>query len=231
MIVIGIDVGVSKGLHVVALRAVAERAGGVFTVLGNGVPLDEAVRLCLAHNPACVAIDSPPGWAMEGNARRGEVELRRLGIQLYATPSDPRKQGSPFYGWMKVGFALFAALRSAYPLYRAGRVRRHALEVFPHATAVVLAGGHRPAGARKAAWRKQVLRELGTDTAPLRNPDCVDAALAAVTALHAQRGTCSAFGDSREGVIVTPHRDAAQRFKDAAAARARHAKAQRAAGS
>jgi predicted RNase H-like nuclease len=204
---------VTKGLHVVRLSLAATMHDGAFTVLGNGVTAGEAVRLCLEREPACVAIDAPPGWPVAGNARGGERALRQLGIQLYATPSDPRKQRSPFYGWMKVGFEVFKGLSARYPLYRKGRVGRHALEVFPHATAVSLAGRHRPGNVRKAAWRKQILAEQGFDTLGLTNADCIDAALAAVTAAYALRGNFSAFGDPAEGVIAIPHAGAADRFR------------------
>jgi predicted RNase H-like nuclease len=136
-----------------------------------------------------------------------------VGIQLYSTPSDPQKQQSAFYGWMKVGFMLFEALCSEYPLYREGQVGRHALEVFPHATAVALAGRHRPDGVKKRAWRKQILADQGYDVSGLRNSDLVDAALATVTAAYALRGASTAFGDPDEGVIVTALVDAADRFR------------------
>lgn len=213
--VIGIDVGVTKGLHVVALSLAEPMSAGTFTVLGNGVPVAAALRLCLTRKPACVAIDSPPNWARTGNARGGEQELRKLEIALYSTPSDPRKQRSNFYGWMKVGFRVFEGLRPQYPLYRKGKLGRHALEVFPHATAIVLAGWHRPTNIRKAAWRKQILAEQGFNVDGLRNADSIDAALAAVTAAYALRGTFSAFGNPAEGVIVTPREDAAERLRAA----------------
>ena len=213
--VLGIDVGVAKGLHVVALALSGRSVAGAFTILGNGISVEDVAAICLRRHPACIAIDSPPAWARAGNARTGEQALRRLGIHLYATPSDPEKQKSDFYGWMKVGFKVFAALQSQYPLYREGSVDRHAFEVFPHATAVALAGRHRAKEERKVAWRKQILADHGFDTGPLRNADCVDAALAAVTAAYALRGRFSAFGDPTEGVIVTPYPDAAERFRAA----------------
>lgn len=118
--VVGIDVGVAKGLHVVSLRLSDHAVFGRPAVLGNGISVEEAVDICLTTRPACIAIDSPPAWAHSGNARKCEDELRALGIRLYTTPSDPRKQRSSFYGWMQVGFGLFRALHSRYPLYREG---------------------------------------------------------------------------------------------------------------
>ncbi len=213
--VVGIDVGVAKGLHVVGLRLIGTGTEGDFSVLGNGVSVEDAAQICMERRPACVAIDSPPGWAAAGHGRHGERELQALGIQLFSTPSDPKKQRSAFYGWMKVGSEIFARLRPEYPLYRRGEVRRHALEVFPHASAVALAGRHRPNSVQKTAWRTNVLADCGHDVSALRNADCVDAALAAVTAGYALRGRSSAFGDPAEGVIVTPFKDSRGRFQKA----------------
>lgn len=218
--VIGIDVGVAKGVHVVALRLTGTGTAGTFEVLGDGIRPEDAVALCLERRPACVGIDSPPAWPQSGTARQAEVQLRRLGIQLYATPSDPDKQKRPFYEWMKVGFSLFRGLAPLYPLYRQGPLARHALEVFPHATAVVLAGRHRPEAVAKAMWRERVLGAQGYDVKDLLNPDQIDAALAAVTAAYALRGSFTAFGDPTEGVIVTPLVDAEKRFAAARGMRA-----------
>ncbi len=212
--VVGIDVGLQES-HLVALHLKKNSLAGTFTVLGNGVPAEEAVQICLERKPTCVAIDSPPAWAHAGNKRKAEQELQGLGINIFFVPSDREKQQNAFYGWMKVGFKVFEALREQYPLYRAGPVEWHALEVFPHATAVALAGRHRPIDVRKAVWRKQILAEQGYAVVGLVNADCVDAALAAVTAAHAFRGSFRGFGDPAEGVIVTPYRDAAERFQAA----------------
>ena len=78
------------------------------------------------------------------------------------------------------------------------------MEVFPHATAVVLAGWLPPAGARKREWRRAVLEAQGIETGPLRTADQIDAALAALTGIRALRGQLSALGDPKEGVIVLP---------------------------
>jgi hypothetical protein len=78
------------------------------------------------------------------------------------------------------------------------------MEVFPHATAVVLAGCLPPAGTTKRQWRTLVLDAQGVDTSGLRSADQVDAALAALTGIRALQGRSSALGDPREGVIVLP---------------------------
>ena len=52
----------------------------------------------------------------------------------------------PFYEWMTIGFQAFRAIEDAFPRYRTGSVRGQAIEVFPHATAVVLSGFLPPKG-------------------------------------------------------------------------------------
>jgi predicted nuclease with RNAse H fold len=154
--------------------------------------------------PDVVAIDSPPAWGITGPSRRTERELRIFGIQSYGTPTRAR-DGHPFYEWMKIGFRAFeAARRRGYPRYRGGRAQGTAMEVFPHATAVVLAGCLPPTGTRKREWRTRVLGAEGMETGALRSADQVDAALAALTGLRALQGRSSALGDPREGVIVLP---------------------------
>jgi hypothetical protein len=76
--------------------------------------------------------------------------------------------------------------------------------VFPHATAVVLAGSLAPKGERKHAWRAAVLRSRGVRTDELGSADRVDAALASLTGLLALEGKRFAPGDPTEGVIVVP---------------------------
>jgi hypothetical protein len=150
---------------------------------------------------------APPAWGVSGGSRQAEKALRRLGIQSYGTPSDPLKQAHKFFGWMKSGFAAFAACEQAgYPRYRAGAVRGTAFEVFPHATSVVLSGALPPARTRKKDWRTAVLRARGVELAQLTTIDLVDAALAALTGLLALRGEFTPLGDPEDGTIVVPDR-------------------------
>jgi hypothetical protein len=83
-------------------------------------------------------------------------------------------------------------------------VKGSAIEVFPHATAVVLSGFLPPTGMSPHAWRRTVLRAQSVDAAALRSTDQVDAALAALTGLFALERRFSAPGDPREGKIVLP---------------------------
>jgi predicted nuclease with RNAse H fold len=195
---LGIDVGVRKGLDLVLLdgRAIADTA--------RRVRLDDLVAAVAHLAPDVVAIDAPPAWAASGRSRLTERELRLFGIQCFNTPSDDRMAEHPFYEWMTVGFAVFRAIESEFPRYRGGSVKGSAIEVFPHASAVVLAGCLPPKGLPHHAWRRQVLRAAGIDDRALRSADQVDAALAALTGRYALERRFSAPGDPREGQIVVP---------------------------
>lgn len=196
---LGIDVGVRKGLDLVLMaddRSVLEAE--------RRVRVEDLVKIADGLSPDVVAIDAPPTWASTGRSRRTERELRWFGIQCFNTPSDPRMGEHPFYEWMTIGFATFRAIEPSFPRYRGGSVRGTAIEVFPHATAVVLAGHLPPRGAPVHGWRREVLGAHGVDPRPLRSADQVDAALAALTGLYALERRFSAPGDPREGVIVVP---------------------------
>ena len=167
--------------------------------------------ICSENRPDIVAVDSPPYWGLEGNSRLVERALREKGIQSFATPSinDRQRQENRFYCWMKVGFAIFEKLAPSYPRYREGDLNHTAIEVFPHATAVFLAGSHRPDNLSKVCWRRMILENVGAkNLEKLSNADLVDAALAAITGIRALEGICSSFGDPMEGVIVVPVRNA-----------------------
>jgi predicted RNase H-like nuclease len=196
---LGIDVGVRKGLDLVLMdedRQVLDTARHVL--------VEDLTKLVPDFEPDVVAIDAPPAWALAGRSRLTERELRWFGIQCFNTPSDARLADHPFYEWMTIGFAAFQAIDEPFPRYRGGSVAGHAIEVFPHASAVVLAGCLPPKGLTPHAWRRSVLRIGGVDAATLRSADQVDAALAALTGLYALARRFSAPGDPREGQIVVP---------------------------
>jgi predicted RNase H-like nuclease len=196
---LGIDVGVRKGLDLVLLD-------GRRHVLDTHRRVDVGglASLVAEMAPEVVAVDAPPTWALTGRSRLTERELRWFGIQCFNTPSDRRMAEHPFYEWMTVGFAAFRAIEDRYPRYRGGVVRGTAIEVFPHASAVVLAGTLPPPSVPKQRWRRSVLRSCGVDVNGLRSGDQVDAALAALTGLFALERRFSAPGDPREGTIVVP---------------------------
>jgi len=154
--------------------------------------------------PVIVCVDSPSGWSTSGRSRLAERELARIGIQSYRTGPDPGDH--PFYRWMRIGFEIFERLAPAYPLYRGGDPIQRAAEVFPHATACLLAGGLRERGTPKHVFRSQTLRRAGVRSPELTTPDQIDAALAALTGLIALDGDHCTAGDAAEGVILLPVR-------------------------
>jgi len=196
---LGIDVGVRKGLDLVLLDG-----GRCVLQTERAVRPSDLPAIVERIRPDVVAIDSPPAWARSGRSRVTERELRWFGIQCFNTPSDARMADHPFYEWMTVGFEAFAQIADRYPRYRAGRVAGTAIEVFPHASAVVLAGCLPPDSVPKHRWRRSVLAQWGVDVSSLRSADQVDAALAALTGLLALERRFSAPGDPAEGVIVLP---------------------------
>lgn len=200
MRVLGIDVGVGKGLDIALLderrRAILVRSR--VPVAALGALIDETA-------PVALAIDAPPAWAPTGKSRMTERLLAERNIHAFNTPSAAHGRDNRFYGWMKVGFEVFAVAEAhGYPRYRAGDPRGTAMEVFPHASATVLAGVLPPPRASKRSWRARVLRANGVPTDELTSADRVDAALCALSGLLALEGRRFAPGDPREGVIVLP---------------------------
>ena len=196
---LGVDVGVRKGLDVVLLDG-----GRSILETHRRVRPEDLPSLVDDLDPDVVAIDSPPAWARSGRSRLTERELRWFGIQCFNTPSDERMAEHPFFEWMTVGFEAFRAIEGRFPRYHGGSPRGTALEVFPHASAVVFAGCLPPKGLTPHRWRRGVLRERGVDAAALSSADQVDAALAALTGLYALERRFSAPGDPKEGLIVVP---------------------------
>lgn len=196
---VGVDIAEPrKGLDLVALdtqRQVVASRGGL-SVIDTSYMILEELR------PAIVCIDSPSGWALTGRSRLAERELARRGIQAYATPQDPGDH--PFYRWMREGISLYCQLESVYPLFRGSDPSGTAAEVFPNASAVLLAGRRRRPEESKAAFRRLVLRQSGVDDLALPTTDRVDAALGALTGVLAIEEQWQLAGDSAEGVILLP---------------------------
>jgi predicted RNase H-like nuclease len=198
-VVLGVDVSASHGLDVVLLGLDLRP-----TKIAN-LRVDALEQFISDNSPEVLAIDSPPSWARSGRSRVADRQLARLGVSAYAVPADGLQ--TRFHAWMRVGFEAFlAAERAGYPRYFSGNASHTALEVFPYVSAVAVAG-YRPrlANARERAdWRRGVLMQAGVETALLRTPDQVDAALAALTALRSLEGDRAVVGDPEEGVIVLP---------------------------
>jgi predicted nuclease with RNAse H fold len=198
-IAVGVDVAEEgKGLDLVAVdhtrRLVASR--GRLTV-------DETVEMVLTEvRPDIVCIDSPSGWSLAGKSRQAERRLAQLGIASYPTGADPGDHR--FYRWMRVGMSLFQRLEASYPVFRGGELRGTAVEVFPNASALLLAGRDRCPGETKNVFRRAVLTRHGIDGSALPNIDRVDAALAALSGLLALTGAWTAVGEPAEGLILLP---------------------------
>jgi predicted nuclease with RNAse H fold len=196
---VGVDVGVRKGCHVVALDAAA-------TIVANTRIAEPAALgpLLDSWRPDVVAIDSPPTWAPTGQRSRAcERALLRLGIHCFFTPDAARGEGHAFYRWMTVGFECFAVARG---------YGYEPLEVFPHACAVTLLGTCAPPGTAKRAWRLAALEQSGVDAQSLRSIDDLDAALAAFAGVAWCRGGTSRVGHPAEGEIVLPVADLEARY-------------------
>jgi predicted nuclease with RNAse H fold len=170
--------------------------------VANRATVDDVRDVVARLGPDVVCIDSPPAWARSGRSRTAERELRRVGITAFSTPLDPGSH--PFYRWMQVGFAIFSAIADRYPRFCTGDVQGTAVEVFPEASAVLLAGRLRPRSESKVRFRRAVLEQSGVDCSTLRSIDAVDAALAAFTGISALAGDYVAVGQPDEGVIVLP---------------------------
>ena len=138
---LGIDVGVAKGLDLVLM----DERRVPLAVRSHTRPA-EVGALIEELRPDVVAIDSPPRWAASGRSRRTERELAACNIQSFNTPSEAagtrqhvlRVDGGRVRGVPRRRTSA-ASRRTA-----AARRRRRAMEVFPHATAVVLAGSLPP---------------------------------------------------------------------------------------
>ena len=199
MIAVGVDVAEArKGLDLVALDS-----GRQVVVSRGRLTVDQVAALVLGElRPDVVCIDSPSGWSRSGPSRRAERELARMRISAFPTGPDPGDHS--FHRWMRVGFSIFDAVASRYPLFRGDDPWGRAAEVYPNASAVLLAGKAKEKQEAKLQFRRRVLLTQGVDRARLPGIDRVDAALAALTGLIALEGQWSCVGDPDEGVVLLP---------------------------
>ena len=206
---LGIDVGgPKKGFDLVVLD---QRRVPLDVIRGAG--LAQVTEVISRRKPTVIAVDSPPKWGANGRSRLTERELARLNIHAFPTPSAAHSD-DPMFDWMRQGIQVFECCAElGYPLFNGGTFRKRSIEVFPHATAAVLAGCLPPKGTTKRVWRERVLRLQRVTTDSLTTMDAMDAALAALTGLLALDGHASYLGDIREGVIVVPTRALAPRYR------------------
>jgi predicted nuclease with RNAse H fold len=210
-VALGVDVGAER-LHVVGLSA-----AGAFTVTDvvNSRDLDRFRDLVRTLSiEGVVAIDGPAGSSVGAYAddvtisqkfrlaRGCEVELgrqRRIWVSFATGPG-------PLTGWMLVAELVHECVI---------RAERRALETYPHAVYTTLNGARPPkkSTADGITERVRLLREAGVDdpSLPLWSHDGLDAAAAAIVALHAYRGTAEAVVSERDGTSIwlPPRPDAA----------------------
>jgi hypothetical protein len=197
-----------------AVVAVDAPSGRRLDLLAPGMPLREA-------------LDLPQG--RYERSRVCDALLFRRRLPLYPVPATGQALAA-WEGWMEVGFALFATL-DGLGLYRPvaaaaleGAVGDGALrfgrlcETYPDAVFCSLLG-HRPSP-KRTPWGLQqriaALRMRGVvdDDGGLwhRTLDELDACAAAYTAYTLAEGTGSWVGDPREGVVVLPVPELADRY-------------------
>lgn len=196
-VALGVDVGLAKGFDAVAIDGTRAITAGE-----RSASVDELAALIDEVCPDVIAIDAPPAWAAGGRSREIERRLLALGIACFPTPAAEHEL--PLHGWMRAGFAAFAAAADrGYPLFTgAGGVEHRALEVFPHATAVILRGSLPARRTPKPAWRRPVLEAAGVDTVGLQTLDELDAALAALTGVLALEGSASWIAAGASALVL-----------------------------
>jgi predicted nuclease with RNAse H fold len=195
----GIDVSIARGHDIVVLDDSLRVIFGPATL--RLVDLPDLIR---RTEPDVIAIDSPPAWGLSGKSRPIERQLQALGISIFPTPAA--EFARDLHRWMETGFDVFKVAGDlGYPLHTGGAsFARSAIEVFPHASAVVLRGSLAPVGVAKNVWRRSVLEAAGVACSEMRTSDHLDAALAALTGLRFLRGDFSIVGTPGGAVLVLP---------------------------
>jgi predicted nuclease with RNAse H fold len=185
---VGVDVGGKRKGFDVAI--VDERS---LLRLSSGLTCGEVVQQAEVSQPALIGIDSPCCWAGDGEPTRdGERALNRSVCGIRWTPDRRVGATGDYYGWVREGLALYAALESlGFP----------AIEVFPTASWTRWMG---PRGkSSRANWSRNGLAFLALEDAPVRtNQDQRDAIAAAVTARQDTAGLTERFGEIAVPVAV-----------------------------
>lgn len=201
--VAGIDIGgARKGCHLVVLQG-----NDVLCNIRSCDP-EHLARKCDELGAVAVGIDSPCRWGQPQFGRLAEKALARERIFCFATPTRERASAnaSGFYGWMFCGERIYQALAATHALlndvhYPGGKV---SFETFPHAITCAMLGTDETSARRKRVQRRQVLRDAGIDSTPLKSIDAVDAALCALTARYVLLGHSKGYGNAEGGYIFVP---------------------------
>jgi hypothetical protein len=224
--VLGVDVSLGRGHDVVLVEegAVKERwsrvgAEGLAHLLGERAP--DAVAIDAPPAPGLgllldeterARLPVPPAPGRHLNRRVAEYELSRRGIGSHQTHREEQR----LFSWMKAGFEAFrAAAGAGYPPFLGTESAvGSALEVFPYASYVALAGCLSPGRRWRSLWRRSVLSAAGvTGVTEIDSIDLLDATCAGVTGERYLRGSGCFVGDPREGVIVLPVAAMAERYR------------------
>lgn len=204
ILVAGVDVGgARKGFHAVLLQ------GSRVVSQLHSINPEEVAEFCRSDSRVrWIGVDAPCRWRTSKRPRLAESELRQAGYPCFFTPhrEEALRHPTDYYGWMIMGWRLFACLEEKAILYP-GRRQHHqgpvVFETFPSAAARRLAVGHSFTG-NKLRDRRALLQALGVETASLTNLDWLDAALCSVTALRVSQGNYEAFGNRDSGFILLP---------------------------
>lgn len=218
------------------LRIVAEGSGKPEDLLTLIAPFPEvicAVDAPILPNAGLMAsgkwrahFNLPPEGKTWSQYRVCEYELRRRGINLYATPAT--SADAP--GWIRAGWALYERLRQAGFLAYPAESPRLMFEVHPHATFTVLLDcvPYKKDTLEGRLQRQLLLNDEGVNVEDamqvfeeitrhhilrgtlnldgLRWHDELDALAAALTAyyVHAHPNDITPLGDAAEGFLIVP---------------------------
>lgn len=203
MIVAGIDVGGSRrGFHAAALQ------GGRYLQHLMSCDVDAITSWCQKLGACAVGIDAPCCWSIDGRPRAAELELMAKGIWCFSTPTLRRAETHPsdYYGWMRNGARLYAAIERHWRLFDGKNSNAPVcFETFPHAIACQLAGNI-VSKREKVRRRRELLEAIGIETELLTNVDLRDAALCALAADRLLRRQFDTYGRKDDGYIVVPTR-------------------------
>jgi predicted nuclease with RNAse H fold len=182
---LGVDVGGERKGFDAALLDERE-----LIALASGLTVDGVLELAATRAPLLAGVDSPCGWAADGEtARHGELLLNRAVCGIRWTPDARTGARGAYYAWIRHGLAVFAGLEG---------LGVPAVEVFP--TASWTRWGGPRAGRSRADWSRAVLASITLGGVPSRtNQDQRDAIAAALTARQHWLGRSECFGE-----IVVP---------------------------